>query len=89
MFVPINLGLGLRGPPGFHRAVVAAGENDARGAAVLILAILATAAIGTAISAAFIEEGLTPLACVAFLFAFSSPLILLLFKSHLSQHALK
>ncbi|GAA6136981.1 MFS transporter [Arenicella sp. 4NH20-0111] len=89
LFVPINLGLGLRGPPGFHRAVVAAGENDARGAAVLILAILATAAIGTAISAAFIEEGLTPLACVAFLFALSSPLILLLFKSHLSQHALK
>lgn len=89
LFIPINLGLGLRGPPGFHQAVVAAGDNDARGAAVLILAILGVAAIGTSIAAAFIQGGLAPLALVAFLFAASSPLILFFFKSHPPQHALK
>ncbi|MGO4833638.1 MFS transporter, partial [Rhizobiaceae sp. 2RAB30] len=48
LFIPFNAGLGLRGPPGFHRAVVAAHGDDARGAALVVVAILATTAIGTA-----------------------------------------
>jgi MFS family permease len=65
MFIPINAGLGLRGPPGFFRAVVAARGDDARGAALVILLILATASLGTAIAAPLLERGLAPVAAVA------------------------
>lgn len=61
LFVPMNLGLGLRGPPGFYRAVLAAQGDDARGAALVILGILLTAAGGTALVAPWITEGLVPL----------------------------
>jgi len=65
VFVPMNLGLGLRGPPGFFRAVVAAKGDDARGAALVILAILLTTAAGAALAAPFVTIGLTPLAAIA------------------------
>lgn len=65
LFLAVNTGLGLRGPPGFYRAVVAARDDDARGAALVILFILASAAIGTATAAPFIEQGLAPLAAIA------------------------
>ncbi|WP_207478406.1 MFS transporter [Arenibaculum pallidiluteum] len=65
LFVPVNIGFGLRGPPGFFRAVVAARGDDARGAALVILAILGSAAAGTVVAAPFIEQGLAPLAAVA------------------------
>ena len=42
--VPVNLGFGFRGPPGFFHAVLAASGDDARGAALTILFILLTAA---------------------------------------------
>lgn len=80
LFIPVNLGLGLRGPPGFHKALVAAGSNDARGAALLILAILGVAAIGTAITALFIQGGLVPLAASATIVATASVLFLLTLK---------
>lgn len=64
LFVPVNIGLGLRGPPGFYRAVVAARGDDARGAALVILGILGATAAGTIVAAPFIERGLTPLALV-------------------------
>jgi len=67
LFVPVNTGLGLRGPPGFYRAVLAAKGDDARGSALVILAIMAATAIGTAAVAPFIEQGLVPLALGAFL----------------------
>jgi len=54
VFVISNFGLGLRGPPGFYQAVVAAGDNDARGSALVLLYVLLTAAIGTAAVAPFI-----------------------------------
>lgn len=57
LFLVVNLGLGLRGPPGFHAAIVAA-EDDARGAALLVVAILLTTALGTAVIAPFIAHGL-------------------------------
>ena len=65
LFVPVNLGLGLRGPPGFFRAILASNGDDARGAALVILFILATTATGTAIAAPFVTLGLAPLALVA------------------------
>jgi MFS family permease len=65
LFVPMNLGLGLRGPPGFLRAIIAARGDDSRGAALLILAILAVATLGTSVAAPFIAQGLVPLAGVS------------------------
>ncbi len=65
LFVISNFGLGLRGPPGFYQAVVAAGGNDARGAALVLLYVLLTAALGTAAVAPFIEYGLVPLSAAA------------------------
>ena len=62
LFVPMNLGPGLRGPPGFYRAVVAARGDDARGSALVILLAFLVAAGGTAAVAPWIEEGLVPLA---------------------------
>ncbi|MDQ8758213.1 MFS transporter [Sphingosinicella sp. LHD-64] len=66
LFVPINTGLGLRGPPGFYRAVIASHGDDARGSALVILAIMAVTAFGTAAVAPFIEQGLVPLGIGAF-----------------------
>ena len=77
LFVPVNLGLGLRGPPGFFRAVLASHGDDARGAALVILAILLAAAGGTAIAAPFITLGLVPLALVAAAISAVSVLLLL------------
>lgn len=62
LFLALNAGLGFRGPPGFHAAVVESEGDDARGAALVVLAILGTTSIGTAIVAIFIEDGLIPLA---------------------------
>ena len=70
IFVPINMGLGLRGPVGFHRAVVASRGDDARGAAVVMLSVLLTTAIGTAAVAPFITLGLLPLALTATVLTF-------------------
>ena len=57
-------GLGLRGPPGFFRAILASDGDDARGAALVILFILGTTAVGTAIAAPYVTAGLAPLAGV-------------------------
>ena len=65
LFVPVNTGLGLRGPPGFFRAVMAAQGDDARGSALVILAVLGVAAGGTIAAAPLIERGLVPLATIA------------------------
>jgi len=81
LFAPVNLGLGLRGPPGFYQAVVAADDNDSRGAALLILFILGFAAIGTAIVAPFISQGLIALGIAASSIACSSVLVLLILKA--------
>ena len=77
LFVPVNLGLGLRGPPGFMQAVIAAHGDDARGAALVILFILLTAAAGTAAAAPFILAGLPALAGFAAAISFASVLCLL------------
>lgn len=76
LFIPFNTGLGLRGPPGFHLAVVAARGDDARGAALVVVAILVTTAIGTAVVAPFITAGLVPLAGGAAVLALGSAALL-------------
>jgi MFS transporter, DHA1 family, multidrug resistance protein len=78
LLVPVNLGLGLRGPPGFMAAVLAAHGDDSRGAALVILFILLTAAAGTAAAAPFISQGLAPLAAFAAAISGASVLCLLL-----------
>lgn len=65
LFSLVNLGLGFRGPPGFYQAVIASGDNDARGAALVILLVFSTTSIGTALLAPFITLGLLPLAAAA------------------------
>ncbi|MBL4879190.1 MAG: MFS transporter [Hyphomonas sp.] len=65
LFVPVNPGLGFRGPPGFYRAVVAARGDDARGSALVLVAILTTTAAGTAVAAPFVTLGMAPLAAIA------------------------
>ena len=65
LFAPVNAGLGFRGPPGFYRAIVASGGDDARGAALVLLAILMTTALGTAVAAPFVTLGITALAGIA------------------------
>jgi MFS family permease len=67
MFAPMNLGLGLRGPPGFLHAIVAGGGDDERAASLTLLAIMMVASGGTALLAPMIHFGLITLAvCVAF-----------------------
>jgi DHA1 family bicyclomycin/chloramphenicol resistance-like MFS transporter len=65
LFVPMNVGLGLAGPTCFVAALGASGGDDARGAALVVVAITGTAALGTAAAAPFILDGLAPLAAVA------------------------
>lgn len=78
LFVPMNVGLGLRGPPGFFRAVLAAHGDDARGAALVILGIVGSTAIGTAAVAPFVEQGLLAPALAATAIEIGALLFLLL-----------
>lgn len=75
--IVLNLGFGLRGPPGFLQAVLAADGDDARGAALVILAILLTTAGGTALAAPFVASGLLGVAIVAAAISVSAVLCLL------------
>ena len=76
LFSLVNLGLGLRGPPGFYQAVIASGDNDARGAALVILLVFSTTSIGTALLAPFITLGLLPLAAAAAVVSVGSLIVL-------------
>lgn len=57
IWIPMNIGMGLRGPPGYVAAIVAAGSNDARASALIGLFITGTMAIGTALVAPFLDFG--------------------------------
>jgi MFS family permease len=76
IFVPLNMGLGLRGPPGFHAALVATGGDDARGSAIILVAILLTTAAGTAAAAPFIAHGLVSIAAPAAILSMAAVLAL-------------
>ena len=49
LFFPMNIGLGLRGPPGFFHAIGAGGGE--RTASLAILVIMVVSALGTALLA--------------------------------------
>ena len=74
----MNVGIGLRGPPGFYQAILAAEDDDARGAALVMLMVFVAVAGGTAMVAPVIEIGLVPLAAMASLAASCSVVILLM-----------
>ncbi|MEM1433590.1 MAG: MFS transporter [Pseudomonadota bacterium] len=76
LFLPMNLGLGFRGPPGFYRAVLAAEGDDARGSALLLVSVLLIAASGTAFVAPWIVQGLKPLSLTAAALVGSAVIIL-------------
>ena len=80
LFVPMNVGLGLRGPPGFFRAVLASHGDDARGAALVILGIVGATAVGTSAVAPFVEQGLLAPAIGAAVLEIGALLFLLLPK---------
>ncbi|TXL79622.1 multidrug effflux MFS transporter [Vineibacter terrae] len=65
LFLPMAIGLGLRGPVGFYRGVVAAGGNDARGSALIVFFIFMMTTMGTVLAAPIITRGLPALALVA------------------------
>ncbi|MEM1439129.1 MAG: MFS transporter [Pseudomonadota bacterium] len=77
LFIPMNFGLGLRGPPGFYAAIVNADGDDARGSALLILAVMLATALGTAVAAPMIDAGLVPLALVSLAMSVLSPVLLM------------
>ncbi len=81
LFAFVNLGLGVRGPPGFYLAVVASGDNHSRGAALVMLMIFMTTALGTAALAPFIARGLVPLAITAGVISVTSLIVLALFPA--------
>lgn len=65
LFLAVNLGLGIRGPIGFYKALAAAGANDARGSALLLLALMLITGGGTAFVATMIEQGWLPVSATA------------------------
>lgn len=67
LFAPLNLALGIRGPPGFLRAIIAGGGQDDRASSLLVLALFAAVAGGTAILAPFVEHGMVETAFAVFL----------------------
>lgn len=64
LFMPMAVGLGLRGPIGFYRGIVASGSNNARGAALIVFFIFMMTTLGTVAAAPFITRGLSALALV-------------------------
>ena len=76
-WVVVNGGFGLRGPAGFLRAIVAAGGDDSRAAALVILAVLLATALGTVLVAPWITHGLAPVALVASAISCASVVLLL------------
>jgi hypothetical protein len=65
LFLPFNMGFGLRGPPGFYCALQASQGDDARASALVLLFVMAATAGGTALAAPLITDGLAALAAVA------------------------
>ncbi len=64
LFTPMAIGLGLRGPIGFYRGIVASGSNHTRGSALIVFFIFMMTTLGTVVTAPFITKGLPALALV-------------------------
>ena len=80
LFALVNLGLGVRGPVGFYKALMAAGSNESRGSGLVVFFVMLVTAVGTAAVAPFIEVGLLPVAIVAAATAVASVLFLSLIR---------
>lgn len=65
LFALNGFGFGLRGPIGFHQAIVASEGDDGRAAALVGLMVLITAAAGTAVMAPYLHYGLLALSGLA------------------------
>jgi DHA1 family bicyclomycin/chloramphenicol resistance-like MFS transporter len=84
LFAPLNLSLGVRGPPGFLRAIIAGGGQDDRASSLLVLAIFISVAAGTALLAPFVDEGMVETACVVFAMELAA-LLFLVFLPRLAE----
>ena len=78
LWVVTNGGFGVRGPIGFHQAIVASKGDHSRGAALVVAAILGITAAGTAGAAPFLGLGWWPLALTSCLTALLALLCLTL-----------
>ncbi|MBM9576073.1 MFS transporter [Leptospira sp. 201903070] len=58
IFPLMNFGLGLRGPNGFLKGIIAANGDDNRGSSLILLSIISVSAGGTAIIAPYLNHGL-------------------------------
>lgn len=77
IFIVVNVGLGLRGPTGFFAALSAAGGNESRGAAVVLVTTFLVVGAGTALAAPYVAAGLWQLAAVSLVISAASPILLL------------
>lgn len=78
LFAPMGIAIGLRGPTGFYRGIVIAGDNNSRGAALIAFFTFTMITLGSLMSAEIISHGLMALA--AFVMVIHLLSLLLLFK---------
>lgn len=76
LFAPMGIALGLRGPIGFYRGIVASGDNNTRGAALMVLFTFTMTSLGSFVTAQFITHGLITLAICVMIMHLLSLLIL-------------
>ncbi|MEO0438768.1 MAG: MFS transporter [Pseudomonadota bacterium] len=76
LFIPLNFGFGLRGPPGFYGALKASNGDDTRAAALVVLYVMLLTAAATAALAPFITYGIAPAAFTSLTLAMASQLLL-------------
>lgn len=81
LWIFVNLGFGVRGPIGFHQAILASAGDHSRAAALVISGILGTTAGGTAVVAPFITIGLWPLALGGTVITLLAVLVLVALRS--------
>ncbi len=80
LFWLLNTGLGLRGGPGFVRALAAAHDDDDRASALMILSVTALAALATALVAPLIKTGLFALTIATALIVLPALLLMIMIK---------
>jgi len=78
LFIPMNMGFGFRGPPGFVAALRASRGDDARASALIVFYVMLITALGTAILAPFLAAGLAPAAGASVALAVAALLTLIL-----------
>ena len=82
IFPMMNIGLGLRGPPGFLWAIIAGDGDDDRASSLMFLAITGTSAGGTVLFAPFITLGLPALCLTIVLIQFIALALLVILPKY-------